>query len=491
MKLKHRLIIAFLIMIAMPVILISIAGGTIVRFQMSSIHESYDVEAKTLQVITNPTHILNRITRGIFNEIKLYAISLPEKLSNTAYYEDINNQLKMKYSFLVVRKGEEFIYVGDEKKLDMIEGLLPVYGTGSTEVDGGIYLEGKKSFLVKLQDFIFTDGSEGTIFIITDVNILMPQIKAVAIQIAIAFIVILFLTACLLIIWIYRSILKPLNILRVATDHIKNGDLDYSVSSDTKDEIGQLCEDFESMRLRLKRLIDDKIQYEETIKELVSNISHDLKTPLTTIKGYTEGLLDGVADTKEKQTRYLKTVYNKASDMAVLVDELAYYSKIDSNTIPYSFSSISLADYFEDCVEDLKLELDVKNIRLEYENRVDRDVKVVADAEQLKRVVYNIINNSVKYMDKPEGIIKICINDEDAYVRVDIEDNGAGIDKDELPFIFDRFYRGDASRGTKTGGSGLGLAIAKKVIEDHFGKIWVVSEKGKGTTLSFTLKKAQ
>ena len=195
-----------------------------------------------------------------------------------------------------------------------MKGFFP-YGTGSTEVDGGIYLEGKQSFLVKLQDFIFTDGSEGTIFIITDVNILMPQIKAVAIQIAIAFIVILFLTACLLIIWIYRSILKPLNILRVATDHIKNGDLDYSVSSDTKDEIGQLWEDFESMRLRLKRLIDDKIQYEETIKELVSNISHDLKTPLTTIKGYTEGLLDGVADTKEKQTRYLKTIYNKASDI--------------------------------------------------------------------------------------------------------------------------------------------------------------------------------
>jgi signal transduction histidine kinase len=490
MKLKHRLIIAFLIMIAMPVILISVTAGTIVRFQMSSIHESYDVEAKTIQVITNPIQILNRITRGIFNEIKLYSINLPEKLSDLNYYQEIDEQLKLKHSFLIVRKDDEFIYVGNEEKLAMIEALLPDYGTASTEVDGGIYLGGKNSFLVKLQDFVFTDNSKGTIFVITDVNILMPQIKAVAIQSVISLIVILFLTASLLIFWIYRSILKPLNILRIATDHIKDGDLDYSVASDSNDEIGQLCEDFESMRLRLKRLIDDKIQYEENFKELVSNISHDLKTPLTTIKGYAEGLIDGVADTEEKQNKYLRTIYNKANDMTVLVDELAYYAKIDSNTIPYSFSNISLADYFEDCVEELHLEVEIKNIKLDYENLVDCDVKVVADAEQLKRVVHNIISNSVKYMDKPDGIIKIRIVDEDMFVRVDIEDNGAGIDEEELPFIFDRFYRADASRGTKTGGSGLGLAIAKKVIEDHFGKIWATSVKDKGTTISFTLKKA-
>ena len=491
MKLKHRLIIAFLIMIAMPVILISLTAGTIVRFQMDSIHESYDVEAKTIQVITNPIQILNRITRGIFNEIKLLSLNYSEKLSDMDYYIEINEILEPKHSFLVVRKDSEFVFVGNEEKLNMIDGLLPGYGTASTDVDGGIYLGGRNPFLVKLQDFIYTDNSKGTIFVITDLNILMPQLKAVAIQSVISFIIILFLTACLLIFWIYRSILRPLNILRIATDHIKEGDLDYSVGSpDTKDEIGQLCEDFESMRLRLKRLIDDRIQYEEDIKELVSNISHDLKTPLTAIKGYSEGLIDGVADTEEKQNKYLKTIYMKANEISVLVDELAYYAKIDCNTIPYSFTNINLAEYFEDCVEDLHLELEVENINVVYENSVDHDIKVVADAEQLKRVIHNIIGNSVKYMDKPEGIIKIRIAENENFVQVDIEDNGAGIDKGDLSFIFDRFYRADASRSTKSGGSGLGLAIAKKVIEDHFGRIWVESEKNKGTTISFTLKKA-
>lgn len=490
MKLKSRLIIAFLIMIAMPLALISITAGTIVRFQMYSIHESYDVEAKTIQVITNPIQILNRITRGIYNEIKLYSYNLPEKLSDPDYYEELNEILKTKHSFLAVRKENEFIYVGNEDKMAKIRGLLPEYGTGSTEVDGGIYLGGKNPFLVKLQDFEFTDGSKGTVFVITDLNILMPQIKAVAIQSAVSFIIILFMTASLLIFWIYRSILKPLNILRIATNHIKEGDLNYSVTSVANDEIGQLCDDFENMRLRLKKLIEDRLQYEEDIKELISNISHDLKTPLTAIKGYSEGLMDGVADTKEKQEKYLKTIYMKANDMSVLVDELSFYTKIDSNTIPYTFTNINLEEYFEDCVEDLQLELEVKNIEVSYENLVDHDVKVVADAEQLKRVIHNIIGNSVKYMDKPKGYIKIRIVDREEFVQVDITDNGAGIAEKDLPFIFDRFYRADASRNSKTGGSGLGLAIAKKLIEDHFGKIWATSKKDEGTTISFTLKKA-
>lgn len=490
MKLKHRLIIAFLIMTTMPVVLIAITASTIVRFQMYSIHESYDVEAKTIQVITNPIQILNRITRGVYNEIKLYSVTHPENLSDLKYYREWDMLLKSKHSFLAVRKDDEFIYIGNEQKLNIISKLLPQYGVSNTDVDGGIYLGGREPFLVKSQDFIFNDGAKGTIFLVTDLDVIMPQIKAVAIQSAISFILILFFTASSLIFWIYRSIIRPLNILRIATDHIKEGDLNYSVAVDNRDEIGQLCNDFEAMRIRLKKLINDRLKYEEDIKELISNISHDIKTPLTAIKGYSEGLLDGVADNAKKQDKYLRTIYMKANDMSALVDELAYYTKIDSNTIPYTYSDIILVDYFEDCVEDLRLELEVSNIKLVYENSVDPNVRVIADAEQLKRVIHNIIGNSVKYMDKQDGIINIRIIDSGEFIQVDIKDNGAGIDEDDIPFIFDRFYRADASRSTKTGGSGLGLAIAKKVIEDHLGEIRATAKKNEGTTISFTLKKA-
>lgn len=489
MRLKDRLLTAFMIMIAMPVILLSVAAGTIVNLQTNSIQESYDVEADTIQVITNPIQILNRLTRGTYNEIKLAALKNPEILENQTYIMNLNDELQDKYSFIIVRKDKEFIYIGDVEKGNMITENLQGFGVYDTDVDGGMYISGKNSFLVKAQDFYFTDGREGTIFVVTDVNTLFPQLKAIAMQSVVSFLIILCFTATMLMLWIYQSIIKPLNILRIAMNQIKDGDLEYSVKSETEDEIGQICDDFEDMRLRLKELIDNRIQYEEEVKELISNISHDLKTPLTAIKGYAEGLIDGVADTPQKQEKYLKTIMTKANDMSILVDELALYTKIDCNSIPYTFKDINVKNYFDDCVEELGLDLEVKNIEVQYGNAVDPMVDVFADAEQIKRVISNIIGNAVKYLDKQKGIIQIRIHDIGSYVQVEIEDNGIGIPQADIPFIFDRFYRADASRNSKKGGSGLGLAISKKIIEDHAGKIWAVSTLGVGTTILFTLKK--
>lgn len=490
MKLKGRLITAFLIMLAMPILLVSAAAGTIVRFQMKSINESYDIEANTFQVITNPIQILNRLTRGVYNEIKLTALMNPERLENTDYIYGLNQELKDKYSFITIRKGKDFLYSGNPVKLKMVYNSLPQFGAYNTDIDGGMYIAGKNPFLVKSQDFYFSDGEEGTIFVVTDLNILVPQIKAVATQGIISFFVIILFTAIILIYWVYYSIIKPLNILRIATNQIRDGDLNYSVSSDSSDEIGELCRDFEEMRIRLKELIESRLQYEEDIKEMVSNISHDLKTPLTAIKGYSEGLLDGVADTPQKQEKYLKTIYTKANDMSVLVDELSFYAMIDSNTIPYAFKEINLHEFFGDCIEDYSLDLEVKNIKIEYVNNTDHSITVIADGEQLKRVINNIIGNSVKYLDKKEGKIQTHIQEAGEYVQIDVEDNGSGIHSEDLLHIFDRFYRADASRNSNRGGSGLGLAISKKIIEDHGGKIWAKSELGMGTTILFTLRKS-
>ena len=491
MKLKDRILYALLIMIAMPVFLFSVAASTIVGFQMNSIQESYDVEADTLQILTNPIQILNRLTRGTYNEIKLTALKTPEKLEDIDYITKLNEELGKKYSFVAVRKDGEYTFTGNEEQLALIEDDLQAFGVYSTEVDGGTYIEGKNPFLVKAQDFYFTDGGEGTIFVITDLNTLVPQIKTVGMQIVISFFIILFFTAIILAFIIYRSILRPLNILRFGMNQIKNGDLDFSVKAETEDEIGLLCEDFEEMRIRLKELIDSRLAYEEDIKGLISNISHDLKTPLTAIKGYAEGLIDGVAVTPDKQEKYLKTIMTKANDMSILVDELAFYAKIDNNTIPYSFKEINLHDYFEDCIEDISLDLEIVNVEILYENDTDPSIEVVADAEQLKRVINNIVGNATKYRKSGDSQVKIRLQDIGTFIQVEIEDNGMGIPKADLPFIFERFYRADASRNSRKGGSGLGLAISKKIIEDHAGRIWAESELGEGTTIFFTLKKSE
>lgn len=294
-----------------------------------------------------------------------------------------------------------------------------------------------------------------------------------------------------LVIWIYRSIITPIGMLKLATQNIKNGNLDFKVEVHNKDEIGELCEDFEEMRLRLKANAEEKISSDTQNKELISNISHDLKTPITTIKGYVEGLLDGVADTPEKQEKYLRTIYSKAIDMDNLINELTFYSKIDTNKIPYNFGRIGVVDYFDDCAEELGREMEEEHIDFSYNNYVDDDVQIIADAEQLKRVINNIIGNSKKYADKTPVKLRMVVTDVGDFVQVEIEDNGKGIAAKDLPYIFDRFYRTDASRNSSKGGSGIGLSIVKKIMEDHGGKIWANSKEGMGTAMFFVLRKYQ
>ena len=233
------------------------------------------------------------------------------------------------------------------------------------------------------------------------------------------------------------------------------------------------------------------MEFDRENKELISNISHDLKTPVTAIKGYAEGIMDGVADTPEKMERYIRTIYNKANEMDTLINELTFYSKIDTNRIPYNFNIISVNEYFNDCAEDLSLELESKNVEFGFFNYVDTGVKVIADAEQIKRVVHNIINNSLKYMDKPKAKINLRVKDVGDFIQVELEDNGKGIAAKDLPNIFDRFYRSDASRNSSKGGSGIGLSIVKKIIEEHGGKIWATSREETGTTMYFVLRKYQ
>lgn len=301
--------------------------------------------------------------------------------------------------------------------------------------------------------------------------------------------VILILTSALITAWVNQDIYKPIKELSIAMRKIAEGDFDYRLPDKQEGEIGHLHDNYEQMRLQLKENAEEKMQNEKKSKELVSNISHDLKTPITSIKGYVEGIMDGVADTPEKIDKYIKTIYNKANDMDRLINELTTYSGIDSNKIPYHFHVLNIADYFQDCVEEVGLDLEQKDIQLNYTNLAPADTCIVADPEQLKKVINNIISNSVKYMGHDKGIIDIRILDEGESVRIEIEDNGKGIAAKDIGNIFERFYRTDSSRNSLQGGSGIGLSIVKKIIEDHGGYVWATSKEGEGTCMHFVIRK--
>lgn len=306
--------------------------------------------------------------------------------------------------------------------------------------------------------------------------------------------VILIFTSVSVGLWIYRSVATPLVKLRKATQNIKDGNLDFVLDVEGTDEFAELCRDFEEMRRRLKESAEEKLVLDKENKELISNISHDLKTPITAVKGYVEGIMDGVADTPEKMDRYVRTIYNKTVEMDHLINELTFYSKIDTNRIPYTFSELNVEDYFSDCAEEVGLELETRGIQLCYANYVDSDVQVIADGEQIRRVIHNIISNAIKYMDRGKGmkgIIQIRVKDVGDFVQVEIEDNGKGIAAKDLPYIFDRFYRTDVSRNSAKGGSGIGLSIVRKILEDHGGKVWATSREDIGTIMYFVLRKYQ
>ena len=317
------------------------------------------------------------------------------------------------------------------------------------------------------------------------------QVKLMAKDMILTATIILVFTALSVGLWIYRSIAVPLVKIKKATKNIKEGNLDFVLEVEGNDEFSQLCQDFEEMRKRLKESTEEKILMDKENKELISNISHDLKTPITAVKGYVEGIMDGVADTPEKMDRYVRTIYNKTNEMDHLINELTFYSKIDTNRIPYTFSKLNVEDYFSDCAEELGLEMETRGIELVYANYVEKGVQVIADGEQIRRVIHNIVSNAIKYMEKPRGIIQLRVKDVGDFIQVEIEDNGKGIAAKDLPYIFDRFYRTDVSRNSSKGGSGIGLSIVKKIMEDHGGKVWATSRLGIGTIMYFVLRKYQ
>lgn len=489
MKFKTRILITFLTIILLPIVLTATAfvfiGGYLAKSQ-----EEYGFKNSDYNVLIDPTQASRTISDEIFYEVKEKLRENPVKLEDISLLDSINARISDKSSYIIVRKNHELYYTGNELASSQIFDKLPGFEESNIdmEMDQSVYYDDMKK-LVRQMDFYFIDGSEGSFFVITRANPVIS--RTLFVDMAIAIMIILIFTSMFLTRWISRGVFEPINQLNKAMQNIAEGNLEYMLPAKDDGEIGELYRNYEDMRLRLKESTDEKILAEKQNKELVSNISHDLKTPITAIKGYVEGIMDGVADTPEKIDKYIKTIYNKANDMDRLINELTVYSGIDSNRIPYHYHRINVAEYFGDCIEEVGLDLESKNIELNYSNLVSPDTVIIADPEQLKRIINNIIGNSVKYMDKEKGEIDIRILDEIDSIRVEIEDNGKGIAAKDLPNIFERFFRTDASRNSAQGGSGIGLSIVKKIIEDHGGYIWATSKEGEGTCMHFVMRKYQ
>ncbi|MBQ8845730.1 MAG: HAMP domain-containing protein, partial [Lachnospiraceae bacterium] len=238
MDFRKRLVVMFMIMTLFPILLLVSFGFIIINYQTNVMQQAYETEVNTLQALQNPVQVLNRLTRGIYNELKTEAGKNPDALLDTEYLTSINESLEKRQAFLVVQKGDSLVYCGNDVLYEMVRDSLPEYGSYNTNVDGGLYVNGRVPYLVKQQDFLFSDEEPGSFYIVSDVNRLMPQTKNSLIQ-AIGSVVIVFLvTGIFLIIWMYAGIMKQINKLKQATRRVKEGDLDFRLEKTGEDEIG-------------------------------------------------------------------------------------------------------------------------------------------------------------------------------------------------------------------------------------------------------------
>ncbi|MCI2000099.1 MAG: HAMP domain-containing histidine kinase [Clostridia bacterium] len=276
-------------------------------------------------------------------------------------------------------------------------------------------------------------------------------------------------------------ILNPVEELKKGVEEIANGNYNVKVESKTPNEISTLISAFNDMAQKLNEDEQVKTEYEENRKALIANISHDLKTPMTSIEGYIEALLDRDDLTDEKKNKYLKIIANNTDYMNRLIDDLFLFSKLDMQKLDFNFEKISVRPFLRDMMEELGLDFDEKHILFEYHDELEENFKANIDAKRFYQVIRNITGNAVKYGPKAGLSIKARLYRKDNNFCIDISDNGPGIPQEKVSHIFERFYRVDSERTKDFSGTGLGLAIARELAEAHSGRISVKSKVGKGT----------
>jgi len=282
--------------------------------------------------------------------------------------------------------------------------------------------------------------------------------------------------------------MKPLEKLRVAVEEIAKGNYGFTVEEEQFNMVGDLIASFNRMSIELKEAEELKERYEQNRKELIAGISHDLKTPITSIIGYVDAIQSGVARTEEKKEKYLNIIESNAQYTNKLIDDLFLFSKLDINQMQYEFVRMPICEFLQDVIVEKQLELEESGVNVSYTIDIAKDKLLAIDGKMVYRIMSNIMSNAIKYGNKETPEIHIEASEESDGVKVAISDNGQGISQENLEHIFDVFFREDVSRNKEIGGTGLGLSIAKQLVQAHGGAIFATSKMGEGTTITFTLK---
>lgn len=335
----------------------------------------------------------------------------------------------------------------------------------------------KKSFIMdELQMTLIVIGEKSP-FIYMDMDLIIKTSITYVLLYVIIIIIVFFIYNMILTGYLSRYILDPLYRLKYGTERIKKDDYEYTIQYSEKNEFKEVIDDFNVMKDTLRASIDQQKAFEEDRQQLIAGISHDLRTPLTSIKGYSKGLIDGIANTEEKRNRYIGTIYSKTEELEKLIEILYLYSRLESGSLKFNFEEINFIDYTVQEVGKMRQEYKSRDVEIKYVGILNRDIRVNLDKAQFNRVLFNIVENSCKYV-KENLSIRFRTYLEKEYICLEIRDNGPGVEESKIDKIFEVFYRADSSRTDPGKSSGLGLSIVKRIVEGHAGKIRAYNDDG-------------
>lgn len=276
---------------------------------------------------------------------------------------------------------------------------------------------------------------------------------------------------------LFRHISEPLEALTAGVARVRDGDLDTPIAYREADEFKAARDAVDEMAARLKASLEERQSEQQRKQELITGMSHDLKSPLTSIRAYTEALLEGVAQDEAAKERYLRTIRAKEADMEAMVNRLFEFAKMDVSEYPVQREALPLRETLAAVTEGL-VAVTLDGVPA---------LAVLADRELLRRVAGNLLDNSRKYGGRETVHVTLSARAAEGMAEVTFADDGVGAPEERLPKLFDAFYRGDAARTAPGSGSGLGLAVVKKAVEAMGGTVRAENRKGGGLAVIFTL----
>lgn len=386
---------------------------------------------------------------------------------------------------VVVIENDNIVYNSENFTVLEIKEMLM-----NLSIENNYYEHESNRYRINVENFTKQDGSNHRIITLNQIINVGDYYRSLIIFVFITFLIVFVIASLIVQRQNMKNIIIPITDLTKETEKLRIGELETAITDEGYGEIRELGTAIEQLRLQLKNSIYYQKRVDDNRKFLISSISHDLKTPVTSIRGYIDGVLDGVADTDEKKQYYLSKAIEKTKMINTMIEDLLLYSKLDLNQMTFERDKVNIVKYIEGCIEDSLEDFSRENKRIIFENKLSTTNFVIIDVVKFKRVIQNIMDNAKRSIETQTGQLKIMLRETNSSFIIEFKDNGKGISKQDLPHVFERFYRSDTAREVK-GSSGLGLAIAKQIVEGLGGRIWAISENGQGASIIISLKKVK